>query len=139
MMKKILGFILLLTILFTSCSSNDDDSRMSNFKINPPDWIQGTWMLEEENQASGYKFVNDDFCIISILRQTCQKELLSQSNSSGVLTSVNEEITENSYLIEITLGGQIFTYEFIKISPNQIKWLNNPFGDLIELFYTKVS
>jgi hypothetical protein len=136
-MKKILGFILLLTILFTSCSSNDDDSRMSNFEINPPDWIQGTWMLEEENQASGYKFVNDDFCIISILQQTCHKELLSQSNSSGVLTSVNEEITENSYLIEITLGGQIFTYEFIKISSNQIEWLNNPFGDLTEFIYTK--
>lgn len=138
-MKKILGFILLLTILFTSCSSNDDDSRMSNFEINPPDWIQGTWMLEEENQASGYKFVNDDFCIISILQQTCHKELLSQSNSSGVLTSVNEEITENSYLIEMTLGGQIFTYEFIKISSNQIEWLNNPFGDLTELIYTKIS
>jgi len=138
-MKKILGFILLLTILFTSCSSNDDDSRMSNFEINPPDWIQGTWMLEEENQASGYKFVNDDFCIISILQQTCHKELLSQSNSSGVLTSVNEEITENSYLIEITLGGQIFTYEFIKISSNQIEWLNNPFGDLTEFIYTKIS
>jgi len=136
-MKKILGFILLLTILFTSCSSNDDDSRMSNFEINPPDWIQGTWMLEEENQASGYKFVNDDFCIISILQQTCHKELLSQSNSSGVLTSVNEEITENSYLIEMTLGGQIFTYEFIKISSNQIEWLNNPFGDLTEFIYTK--
>jgi|AntRauTorckE5430_2_1112549.scaffolds.fasta_scaffold17294_2 hypothetical protein len=138
-MKKILGFILLLTILFTSCSSNDDDSRMSNFEINPPDWIQGTWMLEEENQASGYKFKNDDFCIISILRQTCHKELLSQSNSSGVLTSVNEEITENSYLIEMTLGGQIFTYEFIKISSNQIEWLNNPFGDLTEFIYTKIS
>jgi len=83
--------------------------------------------------------VNDDFCIISILQQTCHKELLSQSNSSGVLTSVNEEITENSYLIEMTLGGQIFTYEFIKISSNQIEWLNNPFGDLTELIYTKIS
>lgn len=137
-MRKIIGLILSITFLFSSCSSSDDDNSGNNGSgINPPDWIQGTWLLEEPNPTAGYRFTNDDFCLIVISQQTCFKESISQTNNSGATTNVNEEITDNRYSIEITLGTQIVTYEFSKISSTEIEWVNDPLGDLAETIYVK--
>jgi hypothetical protein len=137
-MRKLIGILFLIAFLFSSCSSSDDDNSGNNsYEINPPDWIQGTWLLEAPNPASGYRFSNDDFCLIVISQQTCFKESISQTNISGATTNVNEETTDNSYSIEITLGTQIVTYEFSKISSTEIEWVNDPLGDLAETIYVK--
>ena len=137
-MRKLIGILFLMAFLFSSCSSSDDDNSGNNSsEINPPDWIQGTWLLEAPNPASGYRFSNDDFCLIVISQQTCFKESISQTNNSGATTNVNEETTDNSYSIEITLGTQIVTYEFSKISSTEIEWVNDPLGDLAETIYVK--
>ncbi len=137
-MRKIFGLILAIGFLCSSCSSSDDDNSGNNSsEINPPDWIQGTWLLEQPNPNSGYRFTSDDFCLINLSQQTCFKESISQTNNSGATTNVNEEISDNSYSIEITLGTQIVTYEFEKVSDTEIEWINDPLGDLAETIYVK--
>jgi hypothetical protein len=137
-MKKIIGLVLTITFLLSSCSSSDDNNSGNNgSEINPPDWIQGTWLLEASNPTTGYRFTNDDFCLIVISQQTCFKESISQTNSSGAITNVDEEISDNSYSIEITLGSQIVTYEFAKISETEIELINDPLGDLVVTIFVK--
>jgi hypothetical protein len=46
--------------------------------------------------------------------------------NTGLTTNVNEEVSNTSYLIEITLGSQIVTYEFDKVSNTKIEWINDP-------------
>ena len=41
--------------------------------------------------------------------------------ASSIETNVYEEIDSNRYYIEITIGPNIFDYEFIKISSTSIK------------------
>lgn len=137
-MRKIFGLIFTIGFLCISCSSSDDDNSGNNgSEINPPNWIQGTWLLEEPNPNSGYKFTNDDFCLINLTQQTCFKESINLTNNSGGATNVNEEITDNSYSIEITLGTQIVTYEFKKVSNTEIEWINDPLGELAKTIYVK--
>jgi len=136
MKKIILNFFLIL--LFSGCSSPIDDSNPKNASsINPPNWVQGTWLLEDSNLTSGYRFTNDDFCSVLLSGQNCFKESIRLINNSGAITNVKEVITDNSYSIEITLGSQVITYNFKKVSLTQIEWINDPLGDLIETIYTK--
>ncbi|QCE41367.1 hypothetical protein [Psychroserpens sp. NJDZ02] len=134
-MKKLIGLVLIITLSFYSCSSDDDSVSSSETRINPPTWIQGTWLLENPN--SGYEFTNDDFCLIILTTQTCFKESISQTNSNGGTTNVTEITTDNSYSIEITLETQTVYYEFEKISETEIEWINDPLGDLATTIYVK--
>ncbi len=122
-MKKTL-LLLILTVFLTACSSDDDggSSSNSNSSINPPEWIQGTWLQEaglDLGVEVGYIFRNDDFCI-SGLPTICNKESISAWNLAGGYTNVTEEISNDYYFLEITKSSQIVTYEFEKISENQI-------------------
>jgi len=136
-MKKLLSIFCFSLLLF-SCSSSDDDSNsQSQSSINPPTWIQGTWLLEEPNPTSGFRFANDDFCIVLPSQQSCFKESINLTNNSGGTTNVTEEITDNSYSIEIALGGQIVYYEFERISSTEIELINDPLGNLTETILVK--
>ncbi|MGJ8745798.1 hypothetical protein [Polaribacter sp.] len=134
MKKNILLFC--FALLFLNCSSSDDNLRNSS-SINPPSWIQGTWLIEGVTTNSGFRFSNNDFCLVILTGQSCFKEQLNQLNNSGATTKVNEMTANNSYSIDITLSSQIVTYEFKQISATQIEWINDPLGDLAETIYKK--
>ncbi|MFG6686239.1 hypothetical protein ACGK9U_06635 [Mariniflexile sp. HNIBRBA6329] len=126
-MKKII--LLLCLTLFLGCSSSDDSSSSKNnsSSINPPDWIQGTWLFDSSID-SGYQFTSDDFCIISLCTKSCKnEEMESFSGIEGQTNTVEEEITDSSYSVtifysnETKMSGTRNTYVFEKVSDSEIK------------------
>ncbi|TXD48686.1 hypothetical protein [Polaribacter sp. IC073] len=134
-MKRII--ILICFAIFYGCSSNDDSISQNLNLIKPPDWIQGTWLAADTSISLGFKFSNDDFCSVILTGQSCFKEQLNQLFNAGLTTNVKEETINTSYSIEITLGNQIVSYEFEKVSETEIEWINDPLGDLVETIYLK--
>jgi|SRR5690606_27565365 len=137
MKRKTLLTVLLFSIILTSCSSDSDNNSNASIKISPPGWIQGAWYLEGNTNNTGYKFSNDDFCLITFNTQSCFKEQLRLADNSGTITNIKELVTDNSYSIEITISSQVLTYKFEKISSTEIEWVNHPLGDLTEVIYIK--
>jgi hypothetical protein len=119
-------WVLLITIITLSCSSDDSDSNNSNFKFNPPSWIQGVWF--EENSQSGLKFTSDDIIRLTldendnIINEDSRKEYWSLFEGPYTI----ESSSSNSYKSEVHLaseisgsGGKDF-YEFQKTSENSM-------------------
>jgi hypothetical protein len=70
---------------------------------------------------NGYEFKTNDFCTIAV-STSCNKAIMDMyDGASSIETNVYEEIDSNRYYIEITIGPNIFDYEFIKISSTSIK------------------
>jgi len=121
-------------LLLTSCSSSSDNgSSSNNGHLNPPTWIQGTWLQFINNGGQqvimgGFKFTNNDFCSIAITGSpiACFGQTFT--------TPPTEIITSTEYKFTITNAGLTNNYDFIKISNTQIRLENN---DGIERIYTK--
>lgn len=127
-MKKLL-FVFSALLLF-SCSSSDDNNNSSNSDLNPPAWIQGTWMQvgSTATTRSGFSFSSADFCTLILTAEQCQKGLLDLIRKGGQTVTVNETITSTSYTIKITYyGGQSVTYSFKKLSNNSIEYTGYTF------------
>ncbi len=138
-MKKTL-LLLILTVFLTACSSDDDggSSSNSNSSINPPEWIQGTWLLDAGSANSGFLFKNDDFCQVINNTNSCYKENIRLSNQSGAETNITQEVSDDYYFLEITIGPSVVTFEFEKISENEIRRVNFPTnGFQQEVIYIK--
>lgn len=123
-MKKILPILAILIIALSSCSSDDDSSDNSSIQINPPNWIQGKWLLEGSVVGeSGWRFTNNDFIIIQANTEISQREQLQQFSNNGQDVSANDTSTDNTYSVTLnTIGGQSTTYSFTKISNTEISW-----------------
>ena len=133
-MKKI--SILLLLALVYSCSNSNDSGNSSSTSINPPSWIQGTWI--QVGGSGGYKFTTNDLILIgSGSSQTSFSNAVNQTNASGGNATVHEIITSNSYNIDITIGIHTDSFYFNKITNTKIEWVNDPLGDLADFFYIK--
>ncbi|WP_372757999.1 hypothetical protein [Mariniflexile sp.] len=117
---------LLISVSMLSCSSDDSDSNNSNFKFNPPSWIQGVWF--EENSQSGLKFTSDDIIRLtldannSIIKEDSRKQYWSLFEGPYTI----ESSSSNTYKSEVHLaseisgtGGKDF-YEFQKTSENSM-------------------
>ena len=133
-MKKLLYLFLAITII--SCGGDDDsgntNNNSSNLTINPPSWIQGTYLQEVAGQIlpQGYEFKPDDFCSVLSNMATCyQAQLDLYGDTPNFETDVYEEIDSNRYFIEITLGVTIYDFEFEKVSSTSIKQIL-PTGEL---------
>ena len=90
-MKKLL-FVFTALILF-ACSSSDDNSNTSQnpISINPPDWIQGTWIQDGITGTSfsmGFKFSSNDLCALISTTEQCQQGLIDLTRKSGQPSTV---------------------------------------------------
>ncbi|MCG8894599.1 hypothetical protein G1K73_12700 [Tenacibaculum finnmarkense] len=123
-MKRILPILAILFIALSSCSSDDDSSSNSQIQINPPNWIQGKWLLEGSLVGeSGWRFTNNDFIIIQVNTEISQREQLQQFADNGQNVSASDTSTDDTYSVTLnSLGGQSTTYSFTQISDNEISW-----------------
>lgn len=113
-MKKLL--YLLISILFFGCSS--DDSKNDSSTLNPPAWIQGKWAMGEEEEETGYEFKSNDWCSYMPGVSSCWKSAIESSHGQ---TTVEETITDNSYITKLKVGGITITYTFTKMSATKIR------------------
>jgi hypothetical protein len=124
-MKKLLYLFLAITII--SCGGDDDrntNNNSNNLTINPPSWIQGTYLQDIGGQtiSNGYEFKSNDFCGVTSNISSCYKAQLDLYESTpNFETDVYEEVDNNRYFIEITLGPTIYSFEFEKVSNTSIK------------------
>lgn len=135
-MKK--TFLIFSTLLLASCSSDNSSTNSDNTSINPPNWIQGTWYLDNNGTAdksTGYTFKKNDFCLNVFNTQTCFGESNNLIKSGGGYTEVEEEKSDNEYKISITQVNTTVIYHFKKITAKKIEWINDPIGDLDKTFY----
>ncbi|KEY18716.1 hypothetical protein [Kaistella antarctica] len=124
MKKLILIFgILTFSLILTDCSRENESSNSAEIKINPPNWIQGTWLLENPNTNIGFRFTTNDVVIIQSGAELSQRGQLELFKNSGQSVSASNESSENIYkLISNFPGGQTTIYSFTKISNTKIKW-----------------
>ena len=130
-MKNIIFIIAFTSLLFSCSSDNNSDNTGTNSNncqtLNPPTWIQGTWIKQNSPAGSytGYKFTSDD--VIDIFSQSgssSRKFQLDFYCTSNVSYTVTENITPTSYFLEINWSG-IATYNFAKISDTKIELVND--------------
>lgn len=132
-MKKIL-FLFSLFLLLSCSDSYDSLSGSADF--HPPSWLQGNWGFEEVDEASTvvFSFSKGDLCLVSGISKQCYQELVNQMRKEGIKVKVNETITANTYIAEITyFAGQSVIYSFRKLSNNSIEWTQSPGSVLIKL------
>ncbi len=131
-MKKLILLLIFTTFTF-SCSHSDNSNDNSNSSasncatINPPTWIQGTWIKQNPPIGSytGYKFTSDD--VIDIFSQSSSNSRKYQLDfycTSNVHYTVTENTTPTSYFLEINWSG-VATYNFTKISDTMIELVND--------------
>jgi len=111
---------ILFLYLLLSCSDSEDLTD-SNISINPPEWIQGTWM----SGSFGFRFENDDFTTINSGTEISYKEQLEFYYGTGEKTSAEETETDETYRLKLTFPpGQSTIYEYSKKSETVIVWEN---------------
>jgi hypothetical protein len=125
-MKKIILLITIITLLY-SCSDNSGNNSNNCQTLQPPTWIQGTWLKQDAPTAAGYKFTIDD--VIEGYNEissggVSRKYQLDFYCTSNVNYTVTENTTPTSYFLEINWGG-IVTYNFTKISATTIELVND--------------
>jgi hypothetical protein len=122
-MKKFLFVFVVTAFSLTSCSS-DNNNLNSSYRINPPEWIQGEWLLDGATYGeNGFRFSNDDLILIQPSLETSQKTLFKQSVDLGQNVTTDEVKTESSYNLKASFAsGQTVTYGFTKISDTKISY-----------------
>ena len=122
-MKKLLLLSVLLIFACSGDDSNDNTSGTTDNSFNPPNWIQGVWMGLPPIDFIGYEFRVDDLCTILNSQATCNKAIieLSENTGQGYQTNVYEEISDTRYFVVFTAINIEQTYEFEKISENEIR------------------
>ncbi|TVZ26801.1 hypothetical protein JM83_1791 [Gillisia sp. Hel_I_86] len=122
--EKFKRLYLLLMFILTSCSSDNSVNNSSNFTINPPSWIQGTWILQGSTTGEhGFRFTSNDVILIQNSMETSQRELLQQSIDLGQEVSVTENKEDTYYSLHIDFQyGQTLKLDFRKLSSTEISW-----------------
>ena len=120
-MKKIIFLALAISTLF-GCSSDSSSSNNigspsnQTIQINPPSWIQGTWLQKTASLTSGFRFTSND---VVIIQAGTEQSLRGQI----ALVSASEESTQNTYKVTSNFpSGQSVIYSFTKISDTEIRW-----------------
>jgi hypothetical protein len=119
-------------IVLSSCSSDDYSTSNSQIQINPPNWIQGKWLVDLITPGeNGWRFTNNDFIIIQSSTELSQREQLQQFSNNGQDVSANDTSTDNTYSVTLNyFAGQSATYSFTKISNTEITY------DALNIIYT---
>mgnify|MGYP000206327763 CR=1 FL=1 len=119
--------IICLICTLVSCSQETLEKENS-LAINPPSWIQGTWVIsnEELDVENKLRFMNDAFFKIdesdsetNVMTAFILLQLLDYT------ISVEEFKSDSNYAIKLSVVGDSDTwYRFTRISNNEISWDN---------------
>ena len=135
-MKKTI--LLFFSFAIMSCSNSDSSGSSSNSYINPPTWIQGTWVQEGSTIGNGYIFTSNDFLLKNAIGgNTSFKQAIETTIAAGGNADATEVITSSIYNLSITIAAQTYNYDFQKISATKIEWMNDPYGNSETVYFIK--
>ncbi len=98
-MKNVLFVLVVFALSMVSCNKNNDDNNPASGQdhLNPPAWIQGTWIdLSNNDIRTGYQFTTDDMLTIIGNSSLSVKESLQDTDD------ISEESTSSKYQFTIT-------------------------------------
>ncbi|MBL7471407.1 hypothetical protein [Robertkochia sediminum] len=125
MIKKItFSFLFIFVLTLVSCSK-DDDASGGDVGIRPPEWIQGTWLVEDTfgGPDQGFRFTSDDVISLQPTLEYSLKEAGEFYVNAGEEVSVENTSTETFYEMKMNIpGGQTVVYSFELVRDNVIIW-----------------
>jgi hypothetical protein len=131
-MKTKLIKLIVVIICFTSilsCSKNDREFY-SFIQINPPEWIQGTWL--KAGTGFGWRFTSNDIISIDPNLEFSFRESYQSFIDHGANASISDTYTNVSYIVTINYGGVISTFDFTKLSDTEISEKSDSLAILIK-------
>ena len=122
-LKKVFAVFFLSLFIF-SCSKSEDTPNSSEIQINPPNWIQGKWLMDDLGQGeNGWRFTSNDFIIIQANSELSQRELLQSLLDNAGDVSASDNSTDDTYSVTLnSIGGQSVIYSFTQVSIDEITW-----------------
>lgn len=128
LIKLIVVIICFASIL--SCSKDDNRSSYSDIQINPPEWIQGTWL--KAGTDIGWRFTSNDIINIETFREFSYRESYQIFIDNGANASISDTYTDVSYIVTANLGGLVSTFDFTKLSDTEISEKSDSLAILIK-------
>ena len=133
--KLILRIAIILSVLIISMSScfsdsmysyfsDDYNSSYSDIQINPPEWIQGTWLTM--GTQNGWRFTSYDIIRVSRGHEDSYQEKFQSYVDNGLDISVSDTYTDVSYIATINFEGVVSIKNFTKLSDTEITELSTP-------------
>lgn len=117
-MKKILTITLLFSLLFISCSSDDDSDTIVPTvaaTMTPPNWTHGTWNITVPSSIKGFTFSSFNLCqILKDDTSSCYQEKIINHNFAHLTNIVEESKSAETYNVTIKLHKTVVTYKFRK-------------------------
>ncbi len=115
MKKLILLFVLATTLI--GCTT--DEPTTLNDNLNPPQWIQGTW--KRDNNEQKLRFKPDDIVeMLGTYETYSYKDMIKDEQNSEIFFT-EEEITSTHYYVVIQSNvGYDKYFEFNRVSDTQI-------------------
>lgn len=143
-MKKIL-ILFVLSCLSISCSKDDDDDLQTpstDFEINPPEWLQGSWEFEEEDQSGmEIKIFTDDVKMFSFGGAVVHdilgnpRSAVSKDNHTASVKEIFPSDDEYSIDVKIFDGNtqtQNMVYTFVRLESRTAKFTLNNYAVIIK-------
>ena len=128
MIKKQLIILFTITNLLVACKKetlNNDNEKIIH--LNPPTWIQGTWLTSTNGFTEGFKFIYDDVIVISGNNENSTKSVYTGD------AKFVENIISNTYKYSVIVSGNnIPLNHFNKIDATHIKRIDPDDGAIIE-------
>lgn len=122
-LKSLIFFMLI--IVFHSCSQ-DEIEKANSLDINPPSWIQGTWVAKDKVLGNvRLKFTDTNFLKIDedgVETNVMFAYVLLQGLGDEV--TVEEIKLQNHYAIKISTGYSDHWYRFTKFESGEMSWDN---------------
>jgi len=124
MMKKLI--VLLSLVFMYSCSSDESQDGMSidggyniNAKINPPQWIQGTWI---DSKGQIFEFTKSDITCNSYGNLYSAKGEVQYYIIQDEDPEITQTQTDDSYILQYkNSASSKRTYSFVKISDTELE------------------
>ncbi|UMB60843.1 hypothetical protein MHL31_01190 [Lutibacter sp. A80] len=109
-MRKMLT-LLFVSALLLSCSKDDSISQLNT--LNPPSWIQGTWVNDMDFEL---RFTSNDMYISDMSYLESNKSYID----SGVAVYYDESTSTEYTIYMKTDAVDMAVFEFVKISSTEI-------------------
>ncbi|WP_121966620.1 hypothetical protein [Myroides sp. N17-2] len=128
-MNKLMLFLMTLFIVSGCLSDKDKIDNLPEIeqgisyseKINPPKWLQGSWVIQG-TPTSGFIILPNDLCLVSLGQECFQYRIDTAYQKDPSVVKVEQEYKDGYYRLSINLAGNITEFSFTQRDMFQAKY-----------------